>query len=43
MKAEIHPEYKEIQVNCSCGHSFNTRSTIGDEAVIDRKIPCYVR
>ena len=33
MKAEIHPEYKEIQVNCSCGHSFNTRSTIGDEVL----------
>lgn len=27
MKADIHPEYKEISVTCSCGHSFKTRST----------------
>ena len=27
MKKGIHPEYKEIQVNCSCGNTFATRST----------------
>ena len=27
MKAEIHPVYKEIQVACSCGYQFTTRST----------------
>lgn len=28
MKPEIHPAYNEITVNCSCGHSFRTRSTM---------------
>ena len=27
MKAEIHPNYKEIEVTCSCGNNFKTRST----------------
>jgi len=27
MKADIHPEYVLTQVTCSCGHSFETRST----------------
>jgi len=33
MKAGIHPEYKEVKVHCSCGHSFDTRSTIGDDVL----------
>lgn len=31
MKPEIHPEYTEINVVCSCGNSFKTRSTLGGE------------
>ena len=27
MKTEIHPEYVESRVTCSCGNSFITRST----------------
>ena len=27
MKAEIHPEYKEATVTCSCGSTFTTGST----------------
>lgn len=27
MKAEIHPDYKMITVNCGCGNRFETRST----------------
>lgn len=27
MKENIHPEYKETKVVCSCGNSFTTRST----------------
>jgi len=27
MKADIHPEYVEAQVHCSCGNTFTTRST----------------
>lgn len=28
MKADIHPNYKEVKVTCSCGNIFTTRSTI---------------
>ena len=28
MKANIHPEYNEVQVTCSCGNAIQTRSTI---------------
>lgn len=27
MKADIHPNYVEIDVTCSCGNKFKTRST----------------
>ena len=27
MKSDIHPEYVDTQVTCSCGNSFTTRST----------------
>lgn len=30
MKAEIHPDYQEAKVECSCGNTFMTRSTKGD-------------
>ena len=28
MKADIHPKYDNVQVTCSCGNSFTTRSTV---------------
>ena len=28
MKTEIHPEYVECRVHCSCGNEFVTRSTV---------------
>src|SRR4051794_41254658 len=30
MKTEIHPEYLEATVRCTCGNEFVTRSTKGD-------------
>ena len=30
MQAEIHPEYAEATVRCSCGNTFTTRSTKSD-------------
>jgi large subunit ribosomal protein L31 len=27
MKADLHPEYVEAHVTCTCGNSFTTRST----------------
>lgn len=28
MKADIHPDYQEITVACSCGNTFKTGSTL---------------
>jgi large subunit ribosomal protein L31 len=33
MRADIHPEYNEIKVTCSCGNKFTTRTTIGKEVM----------
>ncbi|MFJ2263393.1 50S ribosomal protein L31 [Streptomyces sp. NPDC087844] len=33
MKRDIHPEYVETQVSCTCGASFTTHSTISGGAV----------
>ena len=30
MKTDIHPEYTEANVRCTCGNEFVTRSTKGD-------------
>ena len=30
MKTEIHPDYQTTTVRCSCGNSFETRSTRPD-------------
>jgi ribosomal protein L31 len=27
MKKEIHPEYKEVEIKCTCGNTIRTRST----------------
>lgn len=41
MKADIHPEYKEITVSCSCGNSFNTRSTLGEDLHLEVCSACH--
>ena len=33
MKADIHPEYKTVMAHCSCGSTFETRSTGSDISV----------
>ena len=33
MRPEIHPDYNEINVTCSCGNKFATRSTYKKEAL----------
>ena len=30
MKKGIHPKYEEVEVSCTCGNSFTTRSTKKD-------------
>ncbi|HSN71291.1 MAG TPA: 50S ribosomal protein L31 [Steroidobacteraceae bacterium] len=41
MKAGIHPEYKTITVTCSCGASFETRSTLGTDLQIEVCSQCH--
>lgn len=33
MKPNIHPEYKDVKVTCSCGNAFTTRSTMSKDAL----------
>ncbi|CAN5637446.1 50S ribosomal protein L31 [soil metagenome] len=41
MKQEIHPNYQEMTVACACGHSFQTRSTMGEELHVDICSECH--
>jgi large subunit ribosomal protein L31 len=42
MKANIHPRYKNVKVVCSCGNSFETRSTFtGAEMHVDVCSLCH--
>lgn len=41
MKPGIHPEYKTITVTCSCGNSFQTRSTLGDDLHVEVCSACH--
>ena len=41
MKPEIHPKYDEITVSCACGHSFQTRSTMGEDLHIEICSECH--
>lgn len=42
MKADIHPEYKDVNVTCSCGNSFQTRSTLSkDELQVEVCSQCH--
>ena len=41
MKAEIHPDYSDIKVTCSCGNEFPTRSTLGEDLLIEVCSACH--
>jgi large subunit ribosomal protein L31 len=41
MKATIHPDYSEINVTCSCGNTFKTRSTVGRDLQVDVCSSCH--
>ncbi len=41
MKPDIHPAYEKIRVTCSCGESFETRSTAGRDLHIDVCSSCH--
>ena len=41
MKADIHPAYEDVTVSCSCGNSFQTRSTVGKDLNIEVCSQCH--
>ena len=41
MKADIHPVYQPIKVTCSCGHSFETRSTLCKDLHVEVCSNCH--
>jgi large subunit ribosomal protein L31 len=41
MKAKIHPEYKEITVTCTCGNTFKTSSTLGQDLQVEVCSNCH--
>lgn len=41
MKPDIHPAYTEITVTCSCGNSFQTRSTLGETLNVEVCSQCH--
>ena len=41
MKQDIHPNYQEINVVCACGHTFKTRSTLGEELHVEICSDCH--
>jgi len=41
MKVETHPKYTEIAVNCSCGNTFTTRSTVNKPLHVEVCSACH--
>lgn len=41
MKAEIHPNYTEVTVTCSCGNTFKTGSTASHDLNIEVCSQCH--
>ena len=41
MQKDIHPKYEEINVSCSCGNKFTTRSTVCKDLHLDVCSACH--
>ena len=41
MKPSIHPGYQLIKVTCSCGHSFETSSTLSEDLSVEVCSQCH--
>lgn len=41
MQYQIHPEYTAVNVICSCGNSFQTRSTLKEDIKVDVCSNCH--
>ncbi|MCK7459816.1 50S ribosomal protein L31 [Idiomarina aminovorans] len=41
MKQGIHPKYETLKVSCSCGNTFETRSTRSEDLHLDVCSECH--
>lgn len=41
MKSGAHPQYSEITVTCTCGNTFQTRSTLGANLDVEVCSNCH--
>ena len=41
MKTGIHPEYTDMKVSCTCGNTFTTRSTLGEDLNVKVCSACH--
>lgn len=41
MKAETHPNYSDVNVTCSCGNKFVTRSTVARDLHVEVCSQCH--
>ncbi|RUM51347.1 MAG: 50S ribosomal protein L31 [Methylococcus sp.] len=41
MRPDIHPQYEMINVTCSCGNKFETRSTLCKDLHVDVCSSCH--
>lgn len=41
MKPDIHPNYQEVTINCSCGNVIQTRSTMSKAISLDVCSNCH--
>ena len=41
MKKDIHPAYEDVKVICSCGNSFETRSTACKDIKVETCSACH--
>jgi large subunit ribosomal protein L31 len=41
MKKDIHPEYVTTAVTCTCGNTFQTRSTLGQNLEVEVCSNCH--
>ncbi|HCE38580.1 MAG: 50S ribosomal protein L31 [Alcanivorax sp.] len=41
MKPEIHPDYQDVSITCSCGNVIETRSTLSGTYEVDVCSACH--
>ncbi len=41
MKTGIHPKYSDMKVTCTCGNTFTTRSTLGEDLNVEVCSECH--